>query len=83
MNPKVKKPKTIWQSLLKIVIILFASLASSQVATTSPMVDSAVKTAIVTTSNVLIDVLSSDSRDTAIIITAKPTADSVGIKTIK
>jgi len=71
MTPKTKKPLTIWQQLLKIVLIVVASFASSQVATTNPMLDNVVKTAIVSTSNVLIDVLSSNSADTAIIITAK------------
>lgn len=74
---KVKKPQTIWSKLLKIVLIVVASLASSQVATNNPVIDQIVKTAIVESSNVLIDALSSNGKDTAIIITAKPAAETL------
>lgn len=80
MKVKEKKILPLWRKLLNVIIILVASVASSQVATTSPILDSAVKTAIVTTSNVLIDALSSNSADTAIIITEKPAADSVRVQ---
>jgi len=71
MEIKARKKPTIWQQLLKIILIVATSLATSQVATTNPLLDSAVKSAIVGTSNVLIEALSSDSKDTAIIIQAK------------
>lgn len=79
MNAKPKKATPWWQQLLKIVVIVASSFATSQVATQNSTLDLAVKTAIVQTSNVLIDVLSSNSKDTAIIITEKPAADSVRV----
>jgi hypothetical protein len=80
MNKTTKKPLLWWQQILKVLLIVATSLLTSQVATSNKELDTAVKLGIVATSNVLIDVLSSDSKDTAIIITAKPAADSVGTK---
>jgi len=74
----MKKPnlKPFFKSLLRIFIILVASLSTSQIATTNPAVDSIVKAAIVETSNVLVTALSSDPTDTVIVLTATVDAES-------
>jgi len=71
MEKKAAQKKSIWISIFKIILIVVSSFATSQVATTNPIVDLAVKNAIVQTSNVLLEVMSSNSQDTAIIITEK------------
>ena len=80
MTAKTKKPQTIWTKLLRVLIIVLSTFATSQVATSNSELDLAVKTGIVTTSNILIDVLSSNSADTAIIIQAKPDSLNCQVK---
>lgn len=74
MATTTKKPSAWWKSLIKVLIILITSIGSSQVATTNPVIDSAVKTAITTASNIVVDALSSDTKDTVIIVTEKENA---------
>ena len=83
MNEQSKIKLPIWQRLIKIVVIIIATFASSQVATTNPILDVAVKNAIVSVSNVMIDALSSNSADTAIIIQAKSDSLYRPVQTIK
>lgn len=59
MNPK--KTKTLWSKLLKIAIGLLLTVGTSRIATNDPVIDSAVRTAIETTGEVIINALSSDS----------------------
>jgi len=83
MEKKTAQKKSIWNSILKIVLILVSSFATSQVATTNPIIDLAVKNAIVQTSNVLLEVMSSDSQDSAILITEKSQTVQTAVQTSK
>jgi len=83
MDKKPANKKSVWNSILKILLIVISSLATSQIATTEPVIDLAVKTAIVQTSNMLLTVLSSDSQDTAIMVTEKAQAVEIEPQTIK
>lgn len=58
---KPKKTKTLWSKLLKIAIGLLLTVGTSRIATNDPVIDSAVRTAIETTGEVIINALSSDS----------------------
>lgn len=83
MKKTTSEPKIWWKTILKIILIVVSTLASSQLATTEPIVDLAVKNIIVQTSNVLLTVLSSDSKDTAIIITDKAETEQIRPQTTK
>ena len=58
---KPKKTQTLWSKLLKIAIALLLTVGTSRIATNDPVIDSAVRTAIETTGEVIINALSSDS----------------------
>lgn len=58
---KAKKSQTLWAKLLKVAIALLLTVGTSRIATNDPVIDSAVRTAIETTGEVIIGALSSDS----------------------
>lgn len=58
---KAKKSQTLWAKLLKVAIALLLTVGTSRIATNDPVIDSAVRTAIETTGEVIISALSSDS----------------------
>ena len=80
MVTKANQKRTFWNQLFKIILIVVSSLATSQLATTNSNVDLAVKTAIVSTTNILLDALSSSSKDSAIILTDKDSTVSSNLQ---
>lgn len=74
MNAKPKKKITIWQKLLRVVIVVFSLVATSQTLTTDPVIDQALKVGVVQISNIVVGALSNDGADTIKIDTVTVTA---------
>lgn len=63
MVAKTRKKPTVWQSILKVVLGILVTVLTSQLASTNPIVDNALKTTVIQAGNVVIDALTASGSD--------------------
>jgi hypothetical protein len=57
-----KKP-TVWQSLAKIILGILVTILTSQLASTNPVIDNALKVSLIEVSHIAIDALTASGSD--------------------